>query len=44
MKWEKLLNPNGPEGTSQVWLDPREQFERAYDRTVFSTPSAAHVR
>jgi dGTPase len=38
MKWEILLNPNRPDGTSQVQPDHREQFERDYDRTVFSTP------
>jgi dGTPase len=38
MKWEELLNPNRPGGTSQVGPDHREQFERDYDRTVFSAP------
>ena len=38
MEWKTLLNPNRPEGTSQKVPDHREQFERDYDRTVFSTP------
>jgi dGTPase len=38
MEWKQLLNPTRPEGTSQVVPDHREQFERDYDRTVFSTP------
>ena len=38
MEWAKLLNPNRHEGTSQKKPDHREQFERDYDRTVFSAP------
>lgn len=38
MQWKQLLNPKRPDGTSQVASDHREQFERDYDRTVFSTP------
>ena len=38
MQWKKLLNPDRPEGTSQLAPDHREQFERDFDRAVFSTP------
>ncbi|MGC3958564.1 MAG: dNTP triphosphohydrolase [Verrucomicrobiota bacterium] len=38
MNWEKLLNPNRPGDTTQKKPDHRVQFERDYDRTVFSTP------
>lgn len=38
MEWKQLLNSDRIEGTSQTSPDHREQFERDYDRTVFSTP------
>src|SRR3954447_4247817 len=37
MEWEKLLNRNRP----RLWTNPgdhREEFERDYDRAVFSSP------
>ena len=37
MDWKKLLNPNRPRSTTSP-PDHREQFERDYDRAVFSTP------
>jgi hypothetical protein len=37
MTWRQLLNPNRRRQTS-VSSDHREQFERDYDRCVFSTP------
>jgi dGTPase len=37
MEWEKLLNRERPR-TSTNPGDHREEFERDYDRAVFSTP------
>ena len=37
MTWSKLLNPNRRRQTSMP-TDHREQFERDYDRAIFSTP------
>ncbi|HEY1786449.1 MAG TPA: dNTP triphosphohydrolase, partial [Pirellulales bacterium] len=37
MDWKKLLNPNRPRPTTSSG-DHRAQFERDYDRAVFSTP------
>lgn len=37
MEWKYLLNPNRPRPSS-MGNDHREQFERDYDRAIFSTP------
>ncbi len=37
MNWKQLLNPNRPRPSS-LGPDHREQFERDYDRAIFSTP------
>jgi len=37
MNWKQLLNPNRPR-LSSMGPDHREQFERDYDRAIFSTP------
>src|SRR5256885_6575646 len=37
MEWGKLLNPERPR-TSTISGDLRVEFERDYDRSVFSTP------
>ncbi len=37
MNWKQLLNPNRPRQSS-MGPDHREQFERDYDRAIFSTP------
>jgi len=37
MKWETLLNPHRPR-KSTVIADFREEFERDFDRSIFSTP------
>src|SRR5213593_717532 len=37
MSWPQLLNPNRRR-PSTIGPEHREQFERDYDRTVFSTP------
>ena len=37
MDWSRLLNPNRRRQTT-IPTDPRSQFERDFDRSVFSTP------
>ena len=37
MNWEKLLNANRPRKTT-IKSDHRAEFERDFDRAVFSTP------
>jgi dGTPase len=37
MDWKQLLNPKRPRPTTMA-VDHREEFERDYDRSIFSTP------
>jgi dGTPase len=38
MEWKTLLNSERPRSSSEIQSEHRIQFERDYDRTIFSTP------
>lgn len=38
MDWKTLLNSERPRSSSEIQKEHRIQFERDYDRTIFSTP------